>query len=140
SYLTGKRSSGQDLMLRTEELARELAYSFNEKINSYRTFSEVRDSYEYFKSANNIIVFDLETFGGRDQYGVQGFDKITEFTFNVYDRTQPGAPIRRITGFVGFHSDAEADFYEKQFRNFTDIGSLTERQRVIAESLAKVGH
>lgn len=140
SYLTGKRSSGQDLMLRTEELARELTYSFNEKVNSYRAFSEVRDSYEYFKSANNIIVFDLETFGGRDQYGVQGFDKITEFTFNVYDRTQPGDPIRRTTGFVGFHSDAEADFYEKQFRDFTDIGSLTERQRVIAESLAKIGH
>lgn len=140
SFLTGKKSTGQELMWNTTEIADELTYSFNNKANSFSNYADVQESYRYFKSGEHgLTVFDLETFGGKNEFGKQQVDKITEYTFNFYDSTKPGANRERITGFVGL-SREEAARYMKEFDDFKDIGSLTEKQRVVARSLAKIGH
>ncbi|MCY8890317.1 hypothetical protein P8918_13485 [Bacillus spizizenii] len=140
SYLTNKQSTGQDLMWKTTQIADELTYSFNEKANSFSNYADVQESYRYFNSGKHgLTVFDLETFGGKNKFGKQELDMITEFTFDHYDSTLPGADRRRVTGFVGIPEELAAQ-YTKEFENFRDLGSLTEKQKVVARSLAKIGH
>ena len=140
SFLTNKKTTGQDLMWKTTQIADELRYSFNDKANSFSNYADVQEAYRHFKSGQyGLTVFDLETFGGKNEFGKQQVDKITEFTFDYYDNVNPDATRQRVTGFVGL-SQEEAARYANEFSNFRDFGSLTEKQKVIAKSLSKIGH
>lgn len=140
SMLTDKKATGQDLMWKVEQINDELTYSFNNKARTFSNFADVQEAYRYFKSGKHgLTIFDLETFGGRNEYGVQEIEHILEYTFDYYKSNLPDEVPDRVTGFVGLSASKAKELTER-FEQFTDLGSLSEKDQVIAKSLAKIGH
>lgn len=140
--LTGKTGTPQQLLWNTEKLNRELTYAFNEKARSFRHIGDILDSYEYFKKNRDVVVLDLETFGGTNQYGRRQVDRITEFAFNFY-RHKPGEAepeVTRYHGFVGIDRNSREFSYYESLIQKGDYASLPEKDRVALLNLARIGH
>lgn len=138
---SGKQKNAHEMMLRTIETNQGFAYAFNERAKTSSSFSAVERSMEYLKkNKEGIIAFDLETFGGKNQFGKQTLDKITEFSFLTYDSIDSNSASKEITGYVGITSREEEMKYRAILDKFkSNPMSLTSLEEITLRSFAKLG-
>lgn len=142
-----KQSTGQETMLKAVQFADTYTYGFNARVQTSSSYKEVERSIKYLTEANRkVITFDIETFGGRNAHGKQTLDMITEFAFLQYDNFDAASVganqenyARKVTGFVGIQ-EADRLKYEKMIERYVaDPLSITEKDRVTLNYLAKLG-
>lgn len=138
-------ATAQDFLLKTVNFTHTLAYGFNERVkNASATFKETESAFNRLMSGkNSVITFDIETFGGKNEFGKQDLDMITEFAFLEYDNfskeSLAAGPSNKRVGFVGIQESQKAKYEDLLQKYINDSTSLTSKDQVTINYLAKLG-
>ena len=90
------------------------------------------------KMGGAAAVWDLETLGGKDIYGHQRLDHITEFNFQIYGKESEME--RTFGSIIGISKNQEIE-YSKIIEDYAQgRGFKSGRDRVIYERLSLLGH
>lgn len=140
-----KTATAQDHLLKTINFTHTLAYGFNERVkNTASTFKETENAFNKLTAGKTpVITFDIETFGGKNDFGKQDLDMITEFAFLEYDEfskdSLASGPSNKRVGFVGIQQSNKQQYEDLVQKFVNDPTSLTSKDQVILNYLAKLG-
>lgn len=138
--LTKKSNSGKQFMDKAVDIQREFHFSFRDGHRNNRKSSDIMDSIQYFKDdKHGFMNFDLETFGGVDDNGIQRLVSPSEYAFSLYDSRGSKGPSRTIQGVVGIN-ETEAARHMEMANKFRDFGSLTSEEQIAARNYARFAH
>ncbi len=102
-----------------------------------QTLTEFNKSFKFFNSHDKVMMFDLETLGGKDPYGNQVLDAITEFAYTTYDKaTGKQETVARVMGIT----DVQEKEYKALIADVEKNGFTSGRQKVIYERIGLYGH
>lgn len=151
STFTVKEKSGQKFMAENVEVNK--IFTINNQSRGTETVS-LKDEEAAWKRMQKgaYTVFDFETFGGRNAFGVQTLDQLTEYSFETFDNIKAKKSSNRIEGVVGI-TDAKKDEFIKKFiggsrdiqdtRNLNggliDFTRFTELEQIQLNTLARMG-
>lgn len=140
-FMNAKGSSSMELQRKVIE--------FNEFQNQHTTlrmnnrYSNMEKAIKNLNdTATDLVVFDTETIGGKNEHGKRTLDSIVEYSFDLYskgDNEKWDPSSRKLhNGVIGI-PDAQVDMYKQMIRDISVNGITNERQRIAAETFLKYG-